>query len=163
MKRIIGILLVTIFIFAGCAKVEEKKSPGVGSATKLEITGAEYRVQWEEEYKYNTPILIENISDWKKFLKDHPEQSANEDNLKQKFDEAFFKDSVVYAYVKSEGSGSNKLNVDRAELQGDKLKLFMKRTAPQIGTADMAARVCLFGIKRDKIKGVKTVEGIVQE
>lgn len=131
------------------------------NTVKLDIVRGEYRAIWKESYKYNTPILIDNITDWAKFLKNYPSQSINEEILQQNFNEEFFRQSVVYAYAKSEGSGSVRLTAKEAKLTGDKLKLFMERTVPEGGTGDMATRICLFGVKSDDAKNVKSVEGII--
>ena len=131
------------------------------NTVKLDIVRGEYRAISRESYKYNTPILIDNITDWAKFLKNYPSQSINEEILQQNFNEEFFRQSVVYAYAKSEGSGSVRLTAKEAKLTGDKLKLFMERTVPEGGTGDMATRICLFGVKSDDVKNVKSVEGII--
>ena len=133
------------------------------SLIELDIISGEYRARWADSYKYDTPILIDNLTDWREFLKNHPEQSENVDSLQQNYNDEFFKKHIVYAYVKSETSGSIKLTGVSAELNGDKLNLFMKRISPEVGTSDMATRVCLFEIKRDDIKNVKTVKGIILE
>ncbi|MGE5577315.1 MAG: WD40/YVTN/BNR-like repeat-containing protein [Syntrophothermus sp.] len=141
----------------------DKEPPTEQPSIELEIVSGEYRAQWKETYKYDTLVLIDNLSDWKEFLKNHPAQSKYEDLLLQDYNDEFFKHSLIYAYVKSEGSGSNELTVKGTELNGDKLKLFMIRTVPGNGTSDMATRICLFGLKRDKVKNVKVVEGIITE
>lgn len=128
---------------------------------ELDLVSGEYRATWKEGYKYDTPILLNNLNDLEELLSNHPAQSANQDILQQNYDDDFFKESVVYAYVKSEGSGSVRLIVNRAELNEDILKLFMERTVPEEGTDDMATRICLFGINRDDIKNVNAVEGII--
>lgn len=74
---------------------------------------------------------------------------------------SFFKDNVIYAYVKNEGSGSTRLKVKGAEFNGDKLRLFMERIYSGEGTYDMATRICLFEIKRDNIKNTKAIEAII--
>jgi uncharacterized protein YcfL len=128
---------------------------------ELDLVSGEYRAIWKESYNYNTPILINDSNNLKEFLNTHPAQSASEDILQQNYNDEFFKQSVIYAYVKSEGSGSVKLTVNRAELNGDILKLLMDRAVPKVGTTDMATRVCLFGVIRNDIKNVKTIEGII--
>ncbi|MBU5428444.1 hypothetical protein KQI41_18805, partial [Tissierella pigra] len=128
---------------------------------ELDLVSGEYRAIWKEGYKYDTPILLNNLNDLEEFLSNHPAQSADQDILQQNYDDDFFKESVVYGYVKSEGSGSVKLIVNRAELKEDILKLFMERTVPEEGTDDMATRICLFGINRGDIKNVNAVEGII--
>ena len=37
----------------------------------------------------------------------------------------------------------------------------MERTVPEMGTTDMATRICLFGIDREDIEGIKTVEAVI--
>lgn len=128
---------------------------------QLKITGGEYRAQWSGTYNYDTPILIDSLSAWKEFIKSHPEQSVNEDILQKNYGRAFFKDNVIYAYVKGESSGSIRLKVKGAELDGDKLKLSMERINPGGGTFDMATQICLFGLKRGSIKNVTVVEAII--
>jgi hypothetical protein len=152
MKRLIAVvLLLSVVLSGGCA------------GGNLEIIKAEYRAQYIDEYSYGTPILIDSIEKWQAFLDEHPEQSTNEDVLQRDFDKEFFKDRVVYVYVSSEASGSNQLAADKAEITGDTLKLYMTRTIPETGTDDMAARVCIFGLKRENIKNVKTVEVMIEE
>jgi hypothetical protein len=130
---------------------------------QLKITGGEYRAQWSGTYNYDTPILIDSLSAWKEFFKSHPEQSVKEDILQKNYGRVFFKDSVIYAYVKGERSGLIRLKVKGAELNGDKLRLFMERINPGEGTCDMATRICLFGIKKSNIKNVTVVEAIIAD
>lgn len=128
---------------------------------ELDIVKGEYRAIWKENYKYNTPILIYDLKDFKRFLSDHPAQSANDDILQKTYNDEFFNQNVIYAFVKSEGSGSVGLTVNKAEIDEDTLKLFMDRIVPGDGTDDMASRICLFGINREDIKDIKEVEGII--
>lgn len=37
----------------------------------------------------------------------------------------------------------------------------MERIVPEVDTDDMTTRVCFFGINRNDIKSIKTVEGII--
>jgi len=97
------------------------------------------------------------------FLKKHPAQSATGDTLQQNYNEEFFKHSIMYAYVKSEGSGSINLIAKNAELNGDQLNLYMERTSQSEGTDDMAALVCLFGIIKDDNKNVKSAVTIISD
>ncbi len=153
-----------LLVFTGCVKPSTDKGTDTEQPSiNLELVSGDYRAIWEEDYKYDTPILIDNLYDWKEFLNNHPAQSTNEDVLQQDYDDAFFEDSVIYAYLKSEGSGSNKLTVSGAKLNGDKLELFMERIVPEEGTDDMATRICLFGVKKDNLKNIKEVEGIILE
>ncbi|MFZ3171153.1 MAG: hypothetical protein WA118_04125 [Carboxydocellales bacterium] len=178
MKRILTLILIASLLLVGCEKLNQQKkviSPVVDNTSsvkethieqpliELEIVRGEYRAIWKRSYNYDKPMLIDNLIHWKEFLKNYPAQFTNRDVLQQDYNDDFFKHSVVYAYIKSEGSGSIKLKVKRAELYGDKLRLFMERSVPEIGTADMATRICLFGIKKDKIKNVKAVEAIILE
>lgn len=130
---------------------------------ELDLVSGEYRAIWKESYKYDTPILINDLNALEEFLSNHPAQLSNKDILQQNYNDEFFKQRVIYAYVKSEGSGSIKLTVKKAEIDGDILKLFMERIVPKEGTTDMATRICLFGINRDDIKNVKIVEGVILE
>lgn len=156
MKRMLIVLLIGLLLLAGCVGKNQETN-------ELEVKGVEYRAQWNEQYKYDTPILIDSLSAWEEFFKTHPKQSISEDILQKSYDETFFEDSAIYAYIESEGSGSIKLKVKGAELSGDKLRLFMERLNPEVGTCDMATRICLFELKREKIKNVKTVEAIIEE
>ncbi|NLL00625.1 MAG: hypothetical protein GX271_08195 [Clostridiales bacterium] len=132
------------------------------SPIELDLVSGEYRAIWKENYKYETPTLINGLDDLEVFLSNHPAQSSSEDILLRNYNDEFFSQNVIYVYVKSEVSGSIELNVKRAELDEDILKLFMERTVPKNGmTDDMATRVCLFGINRNDIKNIKTVEGII--
>ena len=130
---------------------------------KLDDINSEYRAEWKESYKYNSPILIDSYIDLMEFLKKHPSQSTSEDIILEKYDKDFFKQGIIYAYVKSEGSGSVSLSAKKAELTRDKLRLYMERIDPGEGTTDMATRVCLFGIKRNDVKNIKSVEGIIMD
>lgn len=138
-----------------------KNLPVEQSPIELGLVSGEYRAIWKENYKYDTPILINDLDDLEEFLSNHPQQSASEDMLQQYYDDEFFSQNVIYVYVKSEISGSIKLNVKSAELNGDILKLFMEHKVPEGMDDDMATRVCLFGINRNDIKNVKTMEGII--
>lgn len=131
------------------------------SPTELDIISEEYRAVWKESYQYDSPILINDLKELEEFLNNHPAQSSNEDVLQHNYNDEFFNQNLIYAYVKSEGSGSVNLTVEKAELHGNILKLFMNRTVPDVGTTDMATRVCLFSINREDIKNVKEVEGII--
>jgi hypothetical protein len=152
MKQLIAILLlISLVLLFGCA------------ADNLEITKAEYRAQYGDAYNYGTPILIESIEKWQAFLDEHPEQSTTEDVLQRDFDQEFFQDRVLYVYISSENSGSNLLTAEKAEITGDTLKLYLTRTIPETGTDDLAARICIFGVKRANSKNVKTVDVIISE
>lgn len=152
MKRLIAIvLLVSVVFLFGCA------------GGNLEIIMTEYRAQYIDGYSYGSPILIDSVEKWQVFLDEYPGQSTTEDALQRDFDKEFFQDCVLYAYVSSEASGSNRFSAVKAELIGDTLKLYMMRTIPETGTDDMAARVCIFGVKRENIKNVRTVEVIIEE
>ena len=131
------------------------------SPTELDIISEEYRAVWKESYQYDSPILINDLKELEEFLNNHPAQSSNEDVLQHNYNDEFFNQNLIYAYVKSEGSGSVNLTVEKAELHGNILKLFMNRTVLDVGTTDMATRVCLFSINREDIKNVKEVEGII--
>ncbi|MSU02163.1 hypothetical protein [Tissierella pigra] len=179
---LILIIMLILFSISGCKSIfhvelEDHINPNDNEVTnnglnienvpteqfpiELDLVSGEYRAIWKEGYKYDTPILLNNLNDLEEFLSNHPAQSADQDILQQNYDDDFFKESVVYGYVKSEGSGSVKLIVNRAELKEDILKLFMERTVPEEGTDDMATRICLFGINRGDIKNVNAVEGII--
>jgi len=174
---LILIMMLIIFSVSGCKSIshvelENNINPNDNEVTnnglnienisiELDLVSGEYRAIWSEDYKYDTPILLNNLNDLEEFLSNHPAQSANQDILQHNYNDEFFKEGVVYAYVKSEGSGSIKLIVNRAELNENILKLFMERTVPEEGTDDMATRICLFGINRDDIKNVNAVEGII--
>lgn len=190
MKRMLTIFLTGILFFAGCMRQNKEVNVNIPannnviykktihaeqppvkfeiiglehSGQSLEVIGAEYRAQWNKDYKYDTPILIDNLIEWEDFLDNHPEYSRTEDALKQNYNEDFFKHSVIYAYIKSMGSGSIMLKVKGARLNGDKLKLLMECIVPEVGTCDMATRICLFGINRDEIKNANTVEAIIEK
>lgn len=81
----------------------------VQAGVELDIMRLEYRALWKEDYKYNTPILIENASDWKKFLDKHPQQSITEDVLNASFDDEFFKNTNDFEHITISSGCSNKL------------------------------------------------------
>lgn len=143
--------------------ITEKGKHTDQAGIELDVMMAEYRALWKENYKYDTPILIDNMSDWKIFLSEHGQQSITEDVLDKDFNDDFFKHSVLYAYIESETSGSIELHAKGARLNEDKLILSMERKAPLNGTMDMAARICLFGVRRDMIKNVKSVEAFIKQ
>lgn len=182
MKNLIILFITILLLFAliGCNSIKEPSIADfdVNNAShnilpdednkstnqtpkSLDLVSGEYGAPWKESYKYDIPILIDSLSDWIEFLKDHPIDRIKDNISLENYNDEFFKERLIYAYVKSEGSGSNNLRVNRAELNGDKLNLFMTRTVPVVGTCDMATLVCLFGINRDDIKDVKAVEGII--
>ncbi len=174
---LILIMMLIIFSVSGCKSIshvelENNINPNDNEVTnnglnienisiELDLVSGEYRAIWSEDYKYDTPILLNNLNDLEEFLSNYPAQSSNQDILQRTYDDEYFMKNVVYAYVKSEGSGSVKLTVKKAEIDRDKLKLFMDRIAPGVGTTDMATRICLFGINRDDIKNVSVIEGII--
>lgn len=145
--------------------------PNIPTTTELDIISAEYRTEWKEYSEiYDTPILISNHARLLVVLDNNPDMSSDSE-LFELFDEDFFEDNVIYAYIKSEASGSNQLTVDRAvfedvgdsERENNKLILYMNRYTSEIGTADMAARVCLFGVTREDIEEVEEIVKVVSE
>jgi hypothetical protein len=158
MKRTPLIFLALLLLATGCGM----PARGDGSV-QLSVVKGEYRAQWQDNYQYDTPILIDKFADWQKFLKDHPAQSTTEDVLKQEYKESFFKEHLLYVYIKGEPSGSNTLTVKGATRQEDTLKLGMERVVPEQGTDDLASRICIFGLKREDVKNVKAVEGVISE
>ena len=162
------IISVTVVALGICCAVAEHKSAefsehtGGQKAKILDIKGAQYRAQWQDDYNYDTPILIDDHNSLNTFLNQHQHQNDFENALREKFDESFFENSVIYAYVKSEPSGSNQLKVDRAVLKENVLELHMINIIPEMGTMDMAARVCFFGIRRADLEGVESVEARIE-
>ena len=69
----------------------------------------------------------------------------------------------IYAYVKSEPSGSIMLFAKTVRLENNILTLYMERIVPEVCTDDMATRICLFGINREKIKDVRKVNVLIAE
>jgi len=158
MKRIPLIFLALMLLVTGCGMPARRDG-----TIQLPVVKGEYRAQWQDGYQYDTPIFIDKYADWQKFLQDHPAQSATEDVLRQEYGEGFFQDHVLYVYIKGEASGSNTLTVKGATRQGETLKLLMERVVPDQGTDDMASRICVFGLKREDVKNVKVVEGVIAE
>lgn len=142
---------------------EDEQNQSQPVVVELKTINGEYRAVWKENYEYDTPLKIENYSDWVTFFREHPESSATENVLNQNFTATFFKDNVLYAYVKSEPSGSIKLFAKTVRLENDILTLYMERIVPEVCTDDMATRICLFGINREKIKDVRTVDVLIAE
>ncbi len=164
MKYVIILLITAMLVCTGCAPQPNASSPAAtNSPAPLKIVSGEYRAVWNESYQYGKPLLIDTFSDWEVFLMDHPGQSQTEDPLMQDYDESFFRNSLIYAYIESEPSGSITLLTGNAVRDGSILKLYMQRIVPQVGTDDMAARVCLFGITRDDAARVKKVEAVISE
>lgn len=156
MKRFLAAAFIVLFLFttSGCG------SRGNGD---LSLVGGEYRAQWEDDYRYDTPILIDSYQEWLEFLETHPAQSSNEDVLEQDYSQDFFADHVIYAYIKGEASGSNTLTAKGAARKDNILQLTMERFVPDQGTDDLAARICVFGLKREDLKGIQEVEVIILE
>lgn len=148
MKKIISIILLVLMIFIGCEKKIEKS---------IEVVSREYRAIWSEDYNFDTPILIDNLSDLKNFIEEHPEQFANENKFLEDYNEEFFKSKLIYIFIKSESSGSNNISAKGVKIEGAKLTLIINREVSEIGTADMAAWICLFEVNRSDIKDIKTV------
>lgn len=188
MKRYITLVLSLIYIvivtiYNNAPTIDNRKPPGQvtakdtlkdntditknlsteNSPIELDLICEGYRAIWKESYHYDVPILIDNLTALTDFLKKHPAQSATGDTLQQNYNEEFFKHSIMYAYVKSEGSGSINLIAKNAELNGDQLNLYMERTSQSEGTDDMAALVCLFGIIKDDNKNVKSAVTIISD
>lgn len=132
-------------------------------AVKVDVISSVFRIVWKDNYQYDTLILIDTMLDFREFLKNYQAESAEEDILQKDYNDEFFKENIIYTYVKSENSGSIKLKVKGATRSQDNLKLFIERTDAEEGTADMAAWICLFGINRDDINNIKTVESIICE
>lgn len=93
----------------------------------------------------------------KNFIEEHPEQFANENKFLEDYNEEFFKSKLIYIFIKSESSGSNNISAKGVKIEGDKLTLIINREVSEIGTADMAAWICLFEVNRSDIKDIKTV------
>lgn len=165
MKRLAVLFMITLLLCTGCAaqRIPSAATPVETGPVALDIVPGEYRSSWHDTYQFSKPLLLDTFGAWEVFLMDHPDYSSREDPLVQEYDESFFDHSVVYAYIESEPSGSIRLKVTKSVLEGSILKLYMERTIPQMGTDDMAARICLFGIKRDDLKGVKSVEAVINE
>lgn len=160
----ITILLLTVL--SGCAtpakKTEAPRSQTTPSPNnRVHFKGSEYRAQWQGDYNYSTPILIDSYEKWQAFLNSHPGEFTSPDTATGYYSQDFFQDSVVYAYIKSEPSGANQLKIQNVTIENDTLKLFMENIIPQIGTMDMAARVCFFGISRDIMNKFSEVEAVV--
>ncbi len=150
MKRLAGLaLMITIIFISGC------------TTNELEIMKTEYRAQFNDMYILGEPLLIDNFEQWQLFLDSHPEQSNNEDNLEWKLDELFFEESVIFAYISNESSGSNRFEAEKAEVSDNILRLYMTRFIPETGTDDLATRICFFGIKHVDIQNIKSVEAII--
>lgn len=171
------VILLSLFTILGCnsssdgelKNPENQNNESTGNEQnnedmpiELDLVSGEYRSVSEENYKFNTPILISSMDELESFLNDHPTVLSKEYAIERNFNnEEFFEHSIIYAYIKFESSGSNRLTINRAELDGDTLKLYMNHIVPQYGTDDDAIRICLFGINNKDIKNVKTVAGIV--
>ncbi|SHF09498.1 hypothetical protein [Alkalibacter saccharofermentans] len=138
-------------------------SPDEPDETVASLDTAEYRAQWSEDYEYDVPIEIDSYANFEIFLSDHPQQDLEIEELTLKFNEEFFVNNLIYAYVKSEPSGSNELEADKAVLENGTLILKMDRYVPEIGTTDMAARVCIFALSRETMTQVSTVIGLITE
>lgn len=166
------IVIFAVLALTGCSYTfvetdtslsKEKLTQTQKPSVELEIITEEYRAVWEENYKYDVTQIIENYSEWVDFFKRHPESSISENVLNRDFTATFFEDNVLYAYVKSEPSGSNLLLAKAVELEGDELRLIMEHIVPEVGSDDNATRICLFGISRDSIKNVRTVNVSINE
>jgi len=118
-----------------------------------------YMAGWNRTYEYDTPMLIDSLSKFKEFVNNHNPYQLDKKTLYGKYDETFFEQNVIYAYIKSEESISSKLRVDSIEVEDEILKLYMTHT--QGGSDLMGSSVCLFGINRSKIQNVKSVQGII--
>lgn len=155
-KGLFVFMAALLLIFTGCSTPD-------GNGGELDLISGEYRAVWEENYAYETPTRIDSLSDWEAFLERHPAQSANEDVLEQEYGEEFFEKHIIYVYIKSEASGSNRLTVKGARRNGDELELIMERFVPEEGTDDLATRICVFGIKREDIKNISVVTSSIVE
>ena len=172
MKGIVIVVILAVLALTGCSYSfietdtslsKEKQTQTQKPAVELESLTEEYRAVWEEDYEYDVPQIIENYSDWVDFFKRHPESSPTENILNRDFTATFFEDNVIYAYLESEPSGSILLLAKAAEIEGDKLNLIMERIIPEVGSDDMATRICLFGINRDEINNVRSINVTIDE
>ncbi|MFP4164793.1 MAG: hypothetical protein ACLFQB_04115 [Chitinispirillaceae bacterium] len=157
-------LFSLFLLFTACAGTTEKPIPSehtTSSQKQISTKGAEYRAQWRDDYNYNTPVLIDSFRKWQDFLAAHPGNFTRPDSATEHYSRSFFQDSVVYAYLKSESSGANQLRIEKVRLEGDTLKLYMENIIPQMGTMDMATRVCFFGISRDVMDKAEEVEAVI--
>jgi hypothetical protein len=166
------IVILVVLALTGCSNTfidtdtplsKETFTQTQKTKVELEIITEEYRAVWEENYLYDEPQIIENYSDWVDFFELHPESSPTENVLKRDFTANFFNENILYAYLESEPSGSILLLAKAAEIEGDKLILIMERIIPEVGSDDMATRICLFGINRDEINNVKSINVTIDE
>ena len=154
MKKVLVFLFAVLLLaVTGCGQ-----SRGDGF---LKVEKGDYRAVWGDHYQYGIPILIETFAQWQRFLEDHPAQSDTEDVLKREYKEDFFGDHVLYVFIKEESSGSNTLTVKGAKMENDTLELIMERVVPAEGTDDLATRICIFGIKKEDVENVKTVNEVI--
>lgn len=70
---------------------------------ELDLISGEYRAIWNEGYKYDIPILINNLNDLEEFLSNHPAQSANEDILQKNYNDEFFIKILYMLLLKVKG------------------------------------------------------------
>ena len=141
----------------------ETSNPGETNvkSSVLDILYGQYRTGSKDRTKFYKAILINNQDEYNAFIQDFNIGILMEGSLEQNLNSNFFDEYVIYAYVTSESSGSIKVTVNGVEIDGNILKLKIDRTIPEVGTCDMAYRACLFGIKRDDIKEVKSVEVLI--
>ncbi|MDF2608232.1 MAG: hypothetical protein K0S34_2430 [Bacillales bacterium] len=158
MKKFYIVLVgVLILMVVGCGK--EKSSGPV----ELDFGAGAYRANWDENNLTDKAIKIDSSKLMNEFLEQHVPFSEEDKEVVNKYNEDFFKDNVIYAYVTNESSGSNQLESANAIRDGENLKLKVKRVIPQIGTMDMASRVALFELKRDDVENVTNVTVSVED
>jgi hypothetical protein len=101
--------------------------------------------------RYDTYTVINDLDELRDFMKGDISQ------LEDVYNDEFFEDSVIYCYIKPEGSGSITMTADKVEVEGNKLRLFMTRWERELLTCDMASQICFFGVKRAAVSDVKNV------
>ncbi len=129
--------------------------------TLLELKTAEYITQYNINYQYDTPILIESYAQWQEFVVSHP-NFYNGDAL-QHYDENYFEDSIIYAYVKKEPNYGVSLKVYKSIITDDILELFMVRNVPKVVAPLEETLICLFGLNRNDIQNIESVRAIILE
>ena len=68
------------------------------SPIELDLVSGEYRAIWKENYKYETPTLINGLDDLEVFLSNHPAQSSSEDILLRNYNDEFLV-KMLYTFM----------------------------------------------------------------
>ncbi len=79
------------------------------------------------------------------------------------YGEAFFADHILVVALATESSGSNRHGVESVSLEDGCLSVAVRRTVPEIGTADMADWLIVVEIPREDLNGCEYADAYISQ